>query len=422
MTARRLFESLAVRLLAHPRLGALREVARGVPTYLVGGSLRDLTLGCSLSDLDFVLARDGERIAGALASRLGLRATRLGGERFRAWRIVVEGVCIDLWDLDGTSLEKDLWRRDLTVNALALDIESGELIDPTGGRADLDARLLRMTRSEVFAEDPVRSLRLARLALGLPGFSAEPATVDAARRASPRLTEAPFERVRGELDRILAATPFRQVVRWLVDLELLPALLGATGASLAQAMAAGVEAIDRLDVTSPTKVNTAGMLDELALHWAFLAALRSSNSTAESDLLPLAARRRLITRETRTRADALLAATWEPPPTPIARRLWLHDAGTSWQDAWRLRAALAVTVQDRDSWLRAGHSLLRIPDHERRMILAPPRFLDGVAVREILALEPGPAVGAALARLERAQVEGMVNTKEEALAFLQRIR
>ncbi len=74
------------------------------------------------------------------------------------------------------TLEDDLRRRDLTINAIAKDPESGALIDPFGGKADLERKLLRHV-SEAFAEDPVRILRVARFAARF-GFAVHPATAD----------------------------------------------------------------------------------------------------------------------------------------------------------------------------------------------------------------------------------------------------
>jgi tRNA nucleotidyltransferase (CCA-adding enzyme) len=74
------------------------------------------------------------------------------------------------------TLEDDLRRRDLTINAMARDPESGALVDPFGGKADLERKVLRHV-SEAFAEDPVRILRVARFAARF-GFAVHPATAD----------------------------------------------------------------------------------------------------------------------------------------------------------------------------------------------------------------------------------------------------
>ena len=78
------------------------------------------------------------------------------------------------------------------------------MIDPEGGRADLDARVLRVLSRESYEADPLRALRLARLAAEL-GFAPDPATEQLTRDAAPRLAEASVERVFGELKRMVAA-------------------------------------------------------------------------------------------------------------------------------------------------------------------------------------------------------------------------
>src|SRR5690606_23611528 len=109
---------------------------------------------------------------------------------------------VDITPLQGASLEEDLARRDLTVNALAVPVAGdGRLVDPRGGLADLRARRLRLVRDSAFADDPVRLLRLARLAEQL-GFAVEPATAAAARRDAGRVWEAPGERLADELNAI----------------------------------------------------------------------------------------------------------------------------------------------------------------------------------------------------------------------------
>lgn len=140
-------------------------------TYLVGGAVRDRLLGIEVRDRDYV-------VVGATAERmkaLGFRqvgadfpvflhpATREQYALARTERKVgagYHGFSVDFSPL--VTLEDDLRRRDLTINALAED-EAGEIIDPYGGLKDIQARKLRHV-SEAFKEDPVRILRTARFA------------------------------------------------------------------------------------------------------------------------------------------------------------------------------------------------------------------------------------------------------------------
>jgi tRNA nucleotidyltransferase (CCA-adding enzyme) len=104
------------------------------------------------------------------------------------------------------SLEEDLRRRDLTINAMA-ETEDGEIIDPHGGRADLEARLLRHV-STAFAEDPVRILRVARFAARFPEFSVAPETLGADARSMV---------ANGEVDALVPERVWQEMARGLME-------------------------------------------------------------------------------------------------------------------------------------------------------------------------------------------------------------
>ncbi len=138
------------------------------------------------------------------------------------------------------TLEQDLARRDLTINAMALDDE-GHLIDPYGGRRDLDARVLRHV-SPAFAEDPVRILRLARFAARFPDFTVAPETA-ALMRTMVREGEADAlvpERVMQEISRGLMERRASRMVRVLADCGLIARLYGEL-----EDIAAAEPALDR---------------------------------------------------------------------------------------------------------------------------------------------------------------------------------
>ncbi len=103
------------------------------------------------------------------------------------------------------TLEDDLLRRDLTVNAMARDAD-GTLVDPFGGREDVERRLLRHV-SDAFSEDPLRVFRVARFAAQLPGFRVAPETLELLRRMASQgmLEELSAERVWQELVKALAS-------------------------------------------------------------------------------------------------------------------------------------------------------------------------------------------------------------------------
>jgi tRNA nucleotidyltransferase (CCA-adding enzyme) len=215
----------------HPELDAVRSVAGEEPAYLVGGAVRDLLLGRGRADVDLVVVGD----AATLAARL--RADPVEHERFATAKVELDGHELDvamartetygepgaLPDVAPASeIEADLGRRDFTINAMALPLAGeAELIDPHGGRADLEAGLLRVLHPGSFVDDPTRALRAARYAARF-GFALEPET-EALLRATD-LETVSADRRRAELLRLAAepeaARGFELLAEWgLVELR-----------------------------------------------------------------------------------------------------------------------------------------------------------------------------------------------------------
>jgi poly(A) polymerase len=202
--------------------------------WIVGGALRDELLGRPVRDVDVAVAGDPARPARALAARLGGPVFRLS-EAFGAWRVIDAGAgrVFDVSPLQGDTIEEDLRRRDFTVNAMARPVEldalgtvgaGGELLDPLGGRADLEARTLRVLGPEAYEHDPLRPLRLARFAAEL-GFEPDPRTEELTLAAAPRVREAAGERVYAELRRLVIADGVIAALRLADRVGLLRAVL-----------------------------------------------------------------------------------------------------------------------------------------------------------------------------------------------------
>jgi poly(A) polymerase len=173
--------------------------------WLVGGAVRDRLLGRPTGDYDVVVAVDAPAVARQLARATHAHAFELS-EGFGAWRVMSRDRSwqLDLLPLAGDTIEDDLRRRDFTVNAIAEPLGGGDPVDPLGGLADLRARRLRMVSPQAFAADPLRSLRLARLACELD-FEVESDTAAAAREHAPALAGVAAERVFAEIRRIVIA-------------------------------------------------------------------------------------------------------------------------------------------------------------------------------------------------------------------------
>ncbi len=183
-------------------------------TYLVGGAVRDRLLGRAQGDRDWVVVgTTPEAMLAAGFRPVGkdfpvflhphsgeehalARTERKSGRGYHGFE------CHASPDV---TLEEDLLRRDLTINAMA-EGEQGELIDPWGGQRDLAARVLRHV-SPAFAEDPVRILRLARFAARLPDFTVAPETLALMRGM---VTD-------GEVDHLVAERVWQELARGLME-------------------------------------------------------------------------------------------------------------------------------------------------------------------------------------------------------------
>jgi poly(A) polymerase len=173
------------------------------PAWIVGGGLRDALLGRPVADVDLAIEGDAQVAAKALARAHGAGRFALSSA-FGSWR--VQGgrlpYTVDITPLQGATLADDLARRDLTINALAMPTRGeAEIVDLHGGRDDLSSRVLRQVSSRAFRDDPVRLLRLARLATQL-GFSVDATTRATAQADAATLWTCPGERLREELGRM----------------------------------------------------------------------------------------------------------------------------------------------------------------------------------------------------------------------------
>jgi putative nucleotidyltransferase with HDIG domain len=178
-----------------------------------------------VTDIDMAVEGDPEAAARELARELRGPVFRLS-EAFGAWRVVDRrsGHVYDFAPLQGATIEDDLRKRDFTVNAMARPRAGGELIDPLGGRADIESRTLRVIGPDAYERDPLRPLRLARFAAEL-GFTPDPETERLTAAAAERVPEASGERVFAELRRLVLAPGAMQGLALADRLGLLHAVL-----------------------------------------------------------------------------------------------------------------------------------------------------------------------------------------------------
>lgn len=185
-------------------------------TYIVGGAVRDELLGVAVKDRDYV-------VVGATPEQMIAQNYTPVGKDFpvflhpvtheeyalaRTERKTAPGYKGFVFHTDaGVTLEEDLIRRDLTVNAMAKDTD-GRIIDPFGGRRDLEQKIFRHV-SSAFAEDPVRILRVARFAARFPQFSVA-AETNALMQAMVAA---------GEVDALVPERTWQELARGLMEVQ-----------------------------------------------------------------------------------------------------------------------------------------------------------------------------------------------------------
>lgn len=206
--------------------------AEGAKAYVAGGCLRDALLGRAAHDIDLSLTADPLDMGRRLADALGGVFVPLN-EEFSIARVVLRdesgSQSIDLLPVRG-EMEDDLAGRDFSINAMAMPLalfvegKRKPLIDPWGGRRDMERRLVRALGEDVFRRDPLRLLRAVRLCAEL-GFSLEPETAALACRDAPLLAQVAPERQRDELLRILDSPRGAAGLRLADELGLLEQLL-----------------------------------------------------------------------------------------------------------------------------------------------------------------------------------------------------
>jgi tRNA nucleotidyltransferase (CCA-adding enzyme) len=396
-----------------------RADAEGVAVHLVGGPVRDLLLRLPLRDLDLVAEAPPEALAALVGAALpGARV--VAHDRFGTLRVEGEGAALDLASarrekyahagalptVEPGSLEEDLWRRDFSVNALALPLSQpararhGELIDPTGGAADLERRSLRVLHPQSFHDDPTRALRAARLAPRL-GFTLARESRSWLRDA---LRDGAFARVSGdryrrELEKLfddakLGLDPAR-ALRGLDQAHVLGAL--EPGLSLVAEAVPPLRRLGRAIAAPPwagpgwrpLEVGLALWLAPLTPALRVRALRRLAMRGAAADRIATAPKlrdrclRALARARGRGAVDALLRELREE------ELIALH----AWSDAAARRRIARFAGEDRAQ---------RAP-------------LDG---GDVVALGlAGADVGEALARVRAAYLDGLVRTRDEALAL-----
>jgi tRNA nucleotidyltransferase/poly(A) polymerase len=198
----------------------IRSLPRPSGAYLVGGTVRDLLLDRQPVDYDLAVEGRPEDFADLLLDSVPGRRVVIGKAGQSVLRVITPDATFDICAMAAGGVEADLARRDFTVNAMAVCLTSGRLIDPFGGRSDLTNGLVRMVSDAAFAQDPVRLLRAYRLAAQFD-FKIDRHTATSISKEAWRITAAAGERLRDELFKLLSSTRGAGFLTQMADNKLL---------------------------------------------------------------------------------------------------------------------------------------------------------------------------------------------------------
>ena len=176
--------------------------------YLVGGAVRDLLLGRAVKDFDFLAPEKAIQLGRKVANALKADFYPLDPERGAGRVILNENgsrITLDFITIQGGDIDSDLAARDLTINAIAIDLRQPDaLLDPFGGAADLIAKQVKACSPTSFSSDPVRIIRAVRMAAAF-GMRIDKDTRALMRAAASGLPSVSPERLRDEFLKLLAA-------------------------------------------------------------------------------------------------------------------------------------------------------------------------------------------------------------------------
>jgi tRNA nucleotidyltransferase (CCA-adding enzyme) len=397
------------------RIGRIGD-AEGNRAYLVGGSVRDVLLDRQPNDFDIVTEKDVSGVAAAVAKSFDTDVISYG--RFMTHKVRIRerdydfaAARLEYYDFPGSlptvapaPLMKDLLRRDFTVNTLAMSLSEsdfGTVVDATGGLTDLEAGTIRMTYPDSFIEDPARILRAVSAQTRL-GFSLEDGTREKASEALDLglLNVRRNKRAQDEFKELLLGIRAVDCVKALCVLG-----CGLIGLPLVPPRAAKLRLLSTLQDGLPEAVGGLGAPPWVAPLLVWLGDIRPGElqeilkDFGLSDRLASACRswqhkeralRRLL--EQRTCRVSTAAQELEGIPSPVLSILEGHLAGlesTGPRD-------LLMTVLSR---------------------MNKPPLVSGQDVVS-LGIPEGRQVGLLLDEVRRLQLDGMIGSRAEALAYL----
>jgi len=388
------------------------------PVYVVGGAVRDALLGRVRAelDLDLVIPAGAVAVARQLATAHRAGFVLLDAERQIA-RVVFPGLTVDIAQQDGSSITDDLARRDYTLNAIAYDLQTKELIDPLSGIQDIQQHMLRMVSKDNLISDPLRLLRAYRQGAQL-NFTIESDTRRAIRELVPLLTTVAAERVLMELRYLLQASSSSQWLVAMVADDLLTGWLKIPGRDVADRLAKFDRACQLIQQYYPA-------LDR-ELDRAFRDTIAISRKSLGKFTILLSPDLQLATaqmlRLTFSSAEIQVvstAITYLPQLLGAEMSLreqyfWFQSVGNNFPLLVILAITTGVELVD----------LVTLIDRyldPHNQVAHPTPLVSGRDLVESLQIAPSPTIGKLLTEIQIARIMGKISTPANAIQFARKL-
>lgn len=385
---------------------------------LVGGTVRDILLQRQRHpfDLDLVVSDRAIALAKHIANCCAAGFVALDPQRDIARIVFAEGT-VDIAKIEGETLEEDLHRRDFTINAMALPVHEGNnthsLIDPLGGKPDLEAGIIKMVSPHNLKADPLRLFRAYRQGAQLH-FTIDDATRKTIRNLAPLIAQVAAERVQTELSYLFATRLGGVYLQQAWE----DGILSPWFPSLNQENVDQAQAIDAI-------------AQNLAQHWSQLAVEWPKNVGGQSDpFLSLAQLTCLVSASAETAEAELttlkysraeirtITTTLSVLPSLLDKEvetMTMRDQYFFFQKAVSVFPCVILSAIAKGLKLDSAKCLIERYLNPNDPVAYPEPIVTGKDLLRSLPISPSPQVGNLLTELQIAYIEGKIHSREEAI-------
>lgn len=389
-----------------------------IDAYLVGGMVRDALLNYQRDyfDLDFVLPEFAIEIAKKIANEYNAGFVVLDAQR-KISRVIFKQGTVDFAQQEGDTIEKDLSRRDFTINAIAYNFQQQRFIDPLNGLEDLQRKTIKMISIKNLKDDPLRLLRAYRQAAQLK-FNIEPKTRETITQLSFLITEVAAERVQTELNYLLSDAEGNQ---WLNKMKK-DGLLSPWFSEINDNNLELLQEIDRNIelLLNKFQENKVKHLFSIQAHQEFYSSyvIQKSRLTCLVSNNPEIAKTELINlKYSNQELKVVLNVINHLPWLENKKELSLRDLYFLFLELGNNFPIFALVALAKNVDSNLIFQLIDRYLNTDDKVAHPVALVTGHDLINYLNIKPSPQLGKLLTEVAIAQVEGKISTKKEALQF-----